>query len=113
MGEGEIADVFAAFGPVRTRRMFGGIGIYADDVMFALEASGEIYLKADSRSQPAFAEAGSRPFVYEKEGRKTTTSYWLLPVDPYEDPQEVAGWARIALDAAKRKPPKAARPSRR
>jgi DNA transformation protein len=31
-----IRDLFAEFGAVEVRRMFGGAGIYADGVMFAL-----------------------------------------------------------------------------
>jgi len=87
---------------VRMRRMFGGTGIYADDVMFALEAYGEIYLKADEISQPAFRDAGSRAFVYEKDGRRVEMSYWLLPEEAHDDADAAAAWARLALEAARR-----------
>ncbi|HEU4518341.1 MAG TPA: TfoX/Sxy family protein, partial [Microvirga sp.] len=49
--------------------MFGGQGIYAGDLMFALEVGGEIFLKVDDGSRAAFEAAGSRPFVYGEEGR--------------------------------------------
>ncbi len=97
-----IREHFAAFGAVRIRRMFGGAGIYADDVMIALEAGGEISLKTDVLSQPAFREAGSRPFVYEKDGRRTTMSYWLAPASAVDDPEAMVPWARLALEAARR-----------
>ena len=42
-----IRELFAGFGPVVVRRMFGGAGIYAEGTMFALVADGVIYLKAD------------------------------------------------------------------
>ena len=42
-----IKDLFAAFGTVTVRRMFGGAGIYADGVMIAIAFDGEVYLKAD------------------------------------------------------------------
>ncbi|WP_246716701.1 MULTISPECIES: TfoX/Sxy family protein [unclassified Methylocystis] len=45
--------------------MFGGHGVYADGLFFAIEADGEIYLKADRQSAVRFQEAGSRPFVYQ------------------------------------------------
>lgn len=45
-----IRDVFRSFGPVHIRRMFGGKGIYEGELMFALEAGGELYLKADEES---------------------------------------------------------------
>jgi len=46
--------------------MFGGQGVFSDDLMFALEAGGELFLKADTETAGAFAAAGSRQFVYTK-----------------------------------------------
>ena len=109
MDEAAIQDLFEEVGPVRCRRMFGGLGIYAGDVMFALEAGGELYLKADDGTRGAFEAAGSRPFAYEKDGRRVAMSYWRLPDGALDDPAEAARWARLALDAARR----AAKPGRR
>ena len=108
MDEAAIQDLFGELGPVRCRRMFGGQGIYAGDVMFALEVGGEIFLKVDDGSRAAFEAAGSRPFVYGKEGRAVATSYWRLPDGALDDPSEAVRWARLALEAArsKAKPPR-------
>ncbi len=97
-----IQDLFQDLGPVRIRRMFGGQGIYAGDRMFALEADGELYLKVDDTSRPAFEAAGSRPFVFEANGRATTMSYWLMPGEGLDDPAEAARWGRLAIEAASR-----------
>jgi DNA transformation protein len=97
-----IRDLFAALGPVRTRRMFGGQGIYAGELMFALEAGGELYLKADDRNEPAFQAAGSHPFTYAKDGRSAQMSYWRLLDAAADDPEQAAHWGRLALDAASR-----------
>ncbi len=45
-----IRELFADFGAVQIRRMFGGAGLYAEGVMFALVTGGLIYLKADADS---------------------------------------------------------------
>src|SRR5262245_41513906 len=43
-----VADVFSAMGQVTVKRMFGGAGVYADGVMFALVwGDGTIGVKAD------------------------------------------------------------------
>ena len=97
-----IRDVFADLGPVRTRRMFGGQGIYVGDVMFALEVGGELFLKVDDDTLSAFRSAGSRPFSYERDGRSTETSYWRLPDEALDDPEEAARWGRLGLEAARR-----------
>jgi DNA transformation protein and related proteins len=97
-----IRDLFAALGPVRVRKMFGGQGIYRDDLMFALEVGGKLFLKADAEAAGAFAAAASRQFVYTKDGRPTPMSYWRLPDSALDDPDEVARWGRLAVDAARR-----------
>jgi DNA transformation protein len=105
-----IRDVFRGIGPVQIRRMFGGQGIYRDGTMFALEAGGELYLKADGQTEDRFRILGSRPFAYTgRNGRTATMSYWLMPESALDDPDEAAELARLALTAARRTKAKAAR----
>jgi DNA transformation protein len=70
--------------------------------MFALEADGELYLKADAATLEVFRAAGSRAFTYDKNGRTARMSYWRLPDAAVDDPDEAARWGRLALDAARR-----------
>ena len=98
-----IRDIFRSLGPVQIRRMFGGKGIYQDEVMFALEASGELYLKADGESIAFLESLGSRPFTFAtKDGRTTLTSYWLMPESALDDPDEARELAVMALGVARR-----------
>jgi DNA transformation protein len=97
-----IQDLFQELGPVRIRKMFGGHGIYVGERMFALEASGEIYVKVDETNRPQFEAAGSRRFVYEAKGRATSMSYWLMPEVGIDDPAEAARWGRLGIEAAAR-----------
>jgi DNA transformation protein and related proteins len=103
-----ISDLFAPFGPVAVRRMFGGSGLYRDGLMFALEFDGVIFLRVDAASVPDFEREGSRPFVYTraksagKIGR-ASRSFWRLPERLYDDPEELAVWAERALAIARRK----------
>lgn len=39
-------EVFALFGAVRAKRMFGGYGLYHDNLVFGLVADEVLYLKA-------------------------------------------------------------------
>jgi len=103
-----IRELFAPFGPVTVRRMFGGAGIWAEGSMFALIFDGAIFLKVDDASIPDFKREGSRPFVYTrakspgKIGR-ASLSYWRLPERLYDDPEELAVWAARAHSIAERK----------
>jgi DNA transformation protein len=104
MDNDAIADLFAGLGPVSIRRMFGGKGIYCDGVIFALEVSGELMLKADAVSAPDFLAAGCRQWVYAnaKSGKQAAMPYWTVPDGALDDPDEMTPWARKALDAGLR-----------
>ena len=66
-------------------------------------ADGVIYLKADEATVPAFEAEGLAPFAYQaKGGTRAVMSYWRMPDRLYDDPDELAGWARDALGAAGR-----------
>ena len=99
----DIRELFSVFGVVAVRRMFGGAGIYADGTMFGLIASGVIYLKADEQNTPAYERENLPPFTYEtKDGKRGVMSYRRMPDRLYDDPEELAAWARDALAAARR-----------
>ena len=99
-----IRDLFLDFGPVQIRRMFGGAGIYADGIIFALVIRDQIYLKTDAGTVPAFEREGCGPFEYTtKNGKRTAMSYWRLPDRLYDDTEELAQWARRALVVARDK----------
>ena len=103
-----IRELFAPFGAVTIKRMFGGAGIWSDGLMFGLVFDGAIFLKIDETSIPDFAREGSKPFVYTRaksKGRvgRASLSYWRLPERLYDDPDELAVWARRALSIAERK----------
>ena len=103
-----IRELFAPFGAVTVKRMFGGAGIWSDGLMFALVFDGAIFLKVDEASIPYFEREGSRPFVYTRAktpGRvgRASMAYWRLPERLYDDPDELAVWAGRALAIAERK----------
>jgi DNA transformation protein len=100
----DIRELFAAFGTVTVRRMFGGAGIYAAQTMFALVHDGVIYLKADAHNAAAFEREGLAPFTYTtRHGKRGVMSYRRMPDRLYDDPDELAAWAREALAAARRR----------
>jgi DNA transformation protein len=113
-----IREVFAQFGPVTVRRMFNSAGIFADGMMIGLINKEAIYLKTDETSVPDFEREGSKPFSYirAKSGRKggrVELPYWRLPERLYDDPDELAVWARRAFEAAERKKLKSSRKAKR
>lgn len=107
-------ELLAALGTVRAKRMFGGHGLYVDELFVAIVAAERLYLKTDAQTQPRFEAAGCAPFVYDAARGAVATSYWSAPDDALESPALMLPWARLALAAALRsraavRPRKAAR----
>ena len=92
----------APLGAFRARPMFGGHGLYLDDLMFGLIYDARLYLKADEESRPTFERAGSEPFVYDSSKGCITTSYWLCPPVALKDPTKLRAWVARAHAAAMR-----------
>ena len=96
-----VVELFEPLGPVRIKRMFGGAGIYAHDVMFALIADEQIYLKVDAVLKADLEAEGCGPFRFEKkDGTVAQMNYFQLPDGAMDDPDQASNWGRRALDVA-------------
>ncbi len=95
-------ELFASLGHARARRMFGGHGLYVDDLFIAIVAADRLYLKVDAESRPAFEAAGCAPFVYGAKSRSISLGYFTAPDDAVDSPAAMQPWARLALEAALR-----------
>lgn len=106
-----LKDGMRGLGPVSVRRMFGGAGIFADGVMFALVADDTLYLKADDETKGTFEAEGLAPFGYAGRNKRIDLPYWRAPERLLDDPDEMTAWARAALGVARRAA--AAKPKRK
>lgn len=100
-------DLFASLGEVKTRAMFGGHGLYVDGLIIGVLIDDVLYLKTDGQTRARFESAGGAPFTYaygHGRGAPATTSYWSPPDEAMESPQAMLPWARLAREAALRKP---------
>jgi DNA transformation protein and related proteins len=95
-------ELLAPLGAVRARRMFGGHGLYIDDLFVAIIAFERLYLKTDAASRERFQAAGSEPFVYDAKRGAVALGYWSVPAEAMESPHLMRPWARQAIDAALR-----------
>jgi DNA transformation protein len=93
-------ELLAPLGTVRVRRMFGGWGLYVDDLFIAIIAFDRLYLKADTASRAALEQAGCEPFVYDVQGQSVSLGYWTAPAEALDAPSLMVPWARLALRAA-------------
>ena len=97
----EIEEKLSTVASIRTRPMFGGVGIYSEELFFALIAEDKLYLKVGDLNRQDFEEKGMQPF-YPFDSPKPM-GYWELPPGVIDDPTELRVWIDKALAVAARK----------
>jgi DNA transformation protein len=108
-----VVERLRLFGPVTTRRMFGGWGIYREGLFFALIAGETLYFKTDDQSRAQFERSGPGPFAFDKKGERIVTHYYAVPEAALDDPAVMAHWARLGYAAALRAAKAPKRPRKR
>ncbi len=93
-------ELLSASGAVRARRMFGGWGLYLDELFVALILNEQLYLKVGATNREAFAAEGCAPFVYEAAGKQVSLGFWSAPAEAMDSPTLMAPWVRLAQQAA-------------
>jgi DNA transformation protein len=104
-----LLELLTPIGPVLPRRMFGGVGLFLNGMMFGLIVREELFLKVGDANRPMYEAAGEAAFTYAtKNGSHTLGSYWRCPPDLLDDAETFQAWARasidVALSAARTKP---------
>src|SRR6187200_40904 len=61
-------------GAFRSRPMFGGHGLYLDDLFFGLIAYDKVYLKTDEQNRGDYVKAKSKPFSFESSRKGLVTT---------------------------------------
>ena len=98
-----LVDLMKRFGPVCSRAMFGGHGLYREGLMFALVLDERLYFKVDDQNQAAFDQQGLKAFNYvTKAGKTGQLRYHEAPAEAYEDLDAMAVWAQRGYEAALR-----------
>ena len=90
-----ILDLLNQVQPVSQRKMFGGVGIFIAEGMFALITSDDVlHFKVDDENRADYEAADMPQF-----GRMP---YYELPFEVLESPDELSAWMANSTDAAKR-----------
>jgi DNA transformation protein len=85
---------------VRARRMFGGIGLYAGELFFAIVDDDTLYLKLDDTTRGGFESRGM-PAFRPYEGT-TSMNYSQLPEEVLEDGDALREWTERSIEVARR-----------
>ncbi len=105
-----VLELLGAVTPVVARRMFGGVGYYADGLFFALADDDELYFRVDERTRADYEREGMKAFSPMGPDSKSM-SYFTVPPRLYDELEEWALWTRRAISVARAAPPKSPRKS--
>ncbi len=101
-----IIELLSPFGNIIAKHMFGGYGIYKDNIIIGIIVEDELYFKVDRTNQTQYEKLGVEPFIYESRGRKIKMSYWKVPLEILEDEERLHSWLdqsySISLQAKKK-----------
>ena len=96
-----LRELTEPLGGVTFRKMFGGLSIYQDGMVFALEIDGSLYFKVDDETRDRFVAEECPQFEYTtKDGRTAQMPYWRAPERLYDEPDEFLDWCRAAVSVA-------------
>ena len=80
-----VVELMQSIGPVRAKAMFGGHGIFLEDLMFGLVADSVLFLKVDKQTENNFKVRGLEAFTYMKKGKEFNMSYYQAPEEVLEE----------------------------
>ena len=67
---------------LRWRFMFGGVGLFRDEVMFAIVVDDALYLKTDEMTRAAFEAQGMAPFRYLRQNDSIRPTWVEMVLGP-------------------------------
>lgn len=97
-----ILSALEPHGPIKSRAMFGGYGIYYGDVMFGLIAENVLYFKVDDTNRQDYLDHDSKPFAYSNGTKTVSLPYYELPEEILNNYDELSKWIKKSSDIAKK-----------
>jgi DNA transformation protein len=97
---------------LRSRRMFGGVGLYSGELFFGLIDDDTLFFKSDDSNSAEYVARKMPRFMPFPDRPEAVLAYYQVPADIIEDSESLVAWARksvaVALNSraakARRKP---------
>lgn len=94
-----VEDQLSGLRGVACRAMFGGYGVYQGRTFFGIIYRGQLYFKTSEATRGRYEAAGMKPF--RPSAKQTLKSYYEVPADVVENPDELVAWAQEAIRAGR------------
>ena len=89
-----VLEQLAALDSLRSKRIFGGYGLYCGEQFFGVVYDGRLYFKTHPETLPEYEEY--RAAVFAPSEKQVLKNYREVPVDILEDNERLLLWAKRA-----------------
>jgi DNA transformation protein len=96
-----VLDQLQELDDMEARRMFGGYGLYQDELFFGIIYKGKLFFKIDEATVGEYRRRKMKPF--RPNAKQTLKSYYQVPADIIEDTYELREWAVKAISCQHKK----------
>jgi DNA transformation protein and related proteins len=96
-----VLDQLRELDDVEARRMFGGHGLYQDEIFFGIIHKGRLYFKIDEKTVAEYRRRKMKPF--RPNAKQSLKSYYQVPVEIIEDDHRLGAWAEAAIHRRRKK----------
>ena len=98
-----VKEQLAPMQDIASGRFFGGVGLSAGGVQFAMIMGNSLYFVVNDATRPKYEEMGSRCFWYStKKGRVDVKKYYEVPGDFLEDQVQLLSLANESIQVARK-----------
>ena len=106
-----VLEQLAGLAGLSARRMFGGVGLYCEELFFGLIDNDTLYLRVNDDNRADYTARGMSAFRPYADRPELSMSYYEAPADVLEDAAQLVSWARrsVAVAMAAAKPARAAK----
>jgi DNA transformation protein len=95
-----VLEQLAGLGHISPRRLFGGVGLYHEDRIFALIFRDILYFKVDDSTRSDYETRGMDRFRPYADKPLWSMTYYAVPAEILEDADECTLWGRKSLRVA-------------
>jgi DNA transformation protein len=85
---------------LRSRRMFGGVGLYSGELFFGLIDDDTLFFKTDGSNSAEYIARRMPRFMPFPDRPEAVMAYYQVPADIIEDHEAISGWARASVAVA-------------
>jgi len=95
-----VLEQLAGLAGLSARRMFGGVGLYCEELFFGLIDNDTLYLRVNDDNRADYTARGMSAFRPYADRPELSMSYYEAPADVLEDPAQLVSWARRSVAVA-------------